>query len=151
MDAKLILDQDIVAQEQKRPYKPNIVSPTVKELTGIIRLEEDDKRRKFLHKDYAMKQSNVLSYKGYIGTIEYDNEAKIFYGRVINTQDTITFQSDDAKQLEYEFQVSVDAYLDFCKELGESPEKHQAMVVVAQLAHKSLNKWAAEYLVVSDL
>ena len=110
-----------------------------------------------------MKQSNVLSYKGYIGTIEYDNEAKIFYGRVINTQDTITFQSDDAKQLEREFHVSVDTYLDFCKELGESPEKpysgkfvlrlspeeHQTMVVAAQLAHKSLNKWAAEHLVES--
>ena len=37
---------------------------------------------------------------------------------VINTRDTITFQSNNAKQLDEEFQVSVDTYLDFCKDLG---------------------------------
>ncbi len=110
-----------------------------------------------------MKKKNILSYKGYIGNVEFDNGAKVFYGRVINTRDTITFQSDDAKRLEQEFHTSVDTYLEFCRELGESPEKpysgrfllrlppegHRVMALAARLANQSLNKWAAEHLIES--
>ncbi len=108
-----------------------------------------------------MSKSNILTYKGYIGEITFDKDAKIFYGRVINTRDTITFQSDNAKDLEQEFQISVDTYLDFCQELGESPEKpysgkfvlrlapegHRAVALAAQIANQSLNAWAAENLI----
>ena len=87
----------------------------------------------------------------------------MFYGRVINTRDTISFQSDNAKQLEAEFQVSVDTYLDFCKDLGETPEKpysgkfvlrlspegHRAVALAAQITNQSLNAWAAKHLVES--
>lgn len=110
-----------------------------------------------------MKKSNILTYKGYIGEVTFDSEAKVFYGRVVNTRDTITFQSHDAKQLEHEFHLSVDTYLDFCQELGEDPEKpysgrfvlrlppeaHRTVALAAQIAHKSLNTWAAEHLVES--
>ncbi len=94
-----------------------------------------------------MNNANILKYHGYLGEITFDTEAKLFYGRVINTRDTITFQSDDAKQLEHEFHVSVDTYLEFCQELGESPEKpysgrfvlrlspegHRSVAIAAQL------------------
>lgn len=110
-----------------------------------------------------MSKPNILTYKGYIGEVCFDKDAKVFYGRIINTQDTITFQSDDAKNLEKEFQVSVDTYLDFCQELGESPEKpysgkfvlrlspegHQAVTLAAKIANQSLNTWAAEHLIKS--
>ena len=103
----------------------------------------------------------MLSYKGYIGNVGFDPEAKVFYGTVINTRDKITFQSEDAKQLEQEFHASVETYLSFCEELGEeaekpysgrfvlrlSPEGHRAVALAAQLSHKSLNTWAAEHLI----
>lgn len=110
-----------------------------------------------------MTKSNLLSYKGYIGKVEFDSEAKVFYGRAINTRDTITFQSDDAKRLEDEFRSSIDTYLAFCAELGETPEKpysgrfvlrlspedYRAVILAATLANKSPNKWVAEHLVKS--
>ncbi|CAN2040319.1 Toxin-antitoxin system HicB family antitoxin [Candidatus Magnetomoraceae bacterium gMMP-15] len=110
-----------------------------------------------------MKKSNILSYKGYLGQVEFDPEAKIFYGRVINIRDTITFQSENAKQLENEFRLSVDSYLEFCNDLGESPEKpysgrfvlrlsaegHRTVALAAQLANKSVNSWAADHLIKS--
>ena len=34
----------------------------------------------------------MLSYKGYSGQINYDDEAKTFHGEVIDTRDVITFQ-----------------------------------------------------------
>ena len=110
-----------------------------------------------------MNTQNMLVYKGYIGKIDFDPEAKVFYGHVINTRDTITFQSDDAKRLEDEFRTSVETYLAFCGELGEAPEKpysgrfvlrlppegHREVVIAAQLANKSLNTWVTEHLLES--
>jgi len=32
----------------------------------------------------------MMEYKGYLGTVEYDAEAKIFHGDIINTKDVIT-------------------------------------------------------------
>ena len=83
-----------------------------------------------------MSKSNILEYKGCFGEVSFDNDAKVFYGRVINTRDTITFQSDNAKQLEEEFQVSVDTYIDFCKDLGETPEKPYSGKFVLRLPLK---------------
>ncbi|MHB9030412.1 MAG: hypothetical protein ACYC9O_16725 [Candidatus Latescibacterota bacterium] len=34
----------------------------------------------------------MMKYKGYTGRVEYDDEAKIFYGEVPDTKDVITFQ-----------------------------------------------------------
>ena len=30
----------------------------------------------------------MMEYKGYIGSVEYDADAKIFHGDIINTRDT---------------------------------------------------------------
>ena len=63
----------------------------------------------------------MLQYKGYIGNAEFDDEAKLFHGEVINSKDTITFQATNLEELEKEFHHSVDIYLAWCKELGEKP------------------------------
>ncbi len=65
----------------------------------------------------------VLRYKGYSATAEFDPEARVFHGHVIDLNDVITFQSQDATKLEEEFQISVDTYLEFCQEIGQDPEK----------------------------
>lgn len=65
----------------------------------------------------------MMKYKGYIGKVEYDSDAKLFHGEVIGLKDTITFQGTNPEELEHEFKKSIDVYLDWCKELGEKPEK----------------------------
>lgn len=65
----------------------------------------------------------MMKYKGYIGKVEYDSDAKLFHGEVIGLKDTITFQGTSPEELEREFKKSIDVYLDWCKELGEKPEK----------------------------
>lgn len=66
---------------------------------------------------------NTLKYRGYTGTVEFDSDARIFHGHVIDLNDVITFQSQDATMLEEEFRISVDTYLELCEELGDEPEK----------------------------
>lgn len=61
----------------------------------------------------------MMRYKGYIGQIEFDSDAKIFHGEVIGIKDVITFQGTSVKDLEVAFRDSVDDYLAWCKERGE--------------------------------
>jgi len=64
-----------------------------------------------------------MMYKGYIGQVAYDDDAKIFHGQVIGLKDIITFQGESVKELEQAFKDSINDYLAFCKELGQNPEK----------------------------
>lgn len=97
----------------------------------------------------------MMNYKGYIGDVEYDDEAKIFSGTVINTRTVITFQGTSVEELEKEFKNSVDDYLEWCKEDGIEPEKpysgkfnvrflpslHQKAAIAAKKLNMSLNSF----------
>ncbi len=64
----------------------------------------------------------MIEYKGYIGQIEFDGEANIFHGEVVNTQDVITFQGTSIDELRNALADSVECYLNFCKKQGKQPE-----------------------------
>jgi predicted HicB family RNase H-like nuclease len=63
-----------------------------------------------------------MEYKGYIGKIEMDDEAGILFGEVINIRDVITFEGTSVAEVQTAFRESVDDYLAFCAERGETPE-----------------------------
>ena len=94
-----------------------------------------------------------MKYKGYEGKVEFDEEAGILHGEVINTRDVITFQGSSVRELQKAFKDSVDDYLVFCAARGEDPEKpfsgtspvrispdlHRAAVIAARRRGESLN------------
>ncbi len=102
----------------------------------------------------------MMEYKGYIGRVEFDDEAGMIHGEVINTRDVITFQGDSVAEVKQAFHESVDDYLEFCKARGETPDKpfsgqfvtrippdlHRQVNVAALLSGKSLNAWVTEQL-----
>jgi len=102
----------------------------------------------------------MMEYKGYIGKVEFDDEADIFHGEVINTRDVITFQGGGVAELKRAFKDSVDDYLAFCAERGEEPDKpfsgqfvtrlppelHRKVNLAATMSGKSLNAWVSEQL-----
>ncbi len=65
----------------------------------------------------------MMTYKGFFGVVEYDDDAPIFSGEVINTRTVITFQGTTVDEVENEFHASVDDYLEWCKKDGIEPEK----------------------------
>ncbi len=97
----------------------------------------------------------MMNYKGYIAAVEFDNEAGIFHGEVINTRDVITFQGTCVEELRQAMIDSVEDYLDFCAQRGEQPEKpfsgklvlrmtpevHQKAFIRSREAGLSLNEW----------
>ena len=62
-----------------------------------------------------------LSYKGYIGRVEYDSEDDLYYGEIANIKYKIPFLTRKADKVEAEFRKTVDDYIDFCKEIGKTP------------------------------
>ena len=65
----------------------------------------------------------MMEYKGYFAKVEFDDDANIFHGEVINLRDVITFEGETVNELKEAFHDSVDDYLTFCAERGEEPEK----------------------------
>lgn len=63
-------------------------------------------------------------YKDYAGTIEYDSEDKIHYGKVLFTNENhlVNYEAENIVELEEEFHKAVDDYLEFCKEIDLKAE-----------------------------
>jgi predicted HicB family RNase H-like nuclease len=95
----------------------------------------------------------MITYKGYLGRVEYDEQARILHGEVLGIRDVITFQADKASDIEAAFRESVDDYLAYCRTRGEEPDKpfsgqfmvrvdkalHRKLAMIAQATGQSLN------------
>ena len=102
----------------------------------------------------------MLEHKGYTGQVEFDGEAEIFHGEVLDTRDVITFQGTTVNEIEQAFQDSVDDYIEFCSERGEEPDRpfsgrlmvrlssdlHRRLYVEARRNGKSLNQLISDRL-----
>ena len=64
-----------------------------------------------------------MNYKGYEATVEFDDEDRLFVGRVINTLDVIIFDGLSVDELEQSFHAVIDDYLEDCQSLGKTPDK----------------------------
>jgi len=88
----------------------------------------------------------MMKYKGYLGKVIYDDEAKILHGEVVGLKDVITFQGTSTKEIEKAFKDSINDYLQWCKERGEKPEKTYSgniRIRIPQKLHEKLVQRAA--------
>ncbi len=65
----------------------------------------------------------MMKYKGYEAKIEYDDEDRLFFGRVININDVIVFDGLSVDELEQLFHKIIDEYLADCQVLHKTPDK----------------------------
>jgi predicted HicB family RNase H-like nuclease len=101
-----------------------------------------------------------MEYKGYFAKVEFDDEANIFHGEVINLRDVITFEGGTVDELRKALHDSVDDYLEFCAERGEDsdkpysgrfvvrvePELHKSIAIEARKKGASINSLVSEAL-----
>ena len=97
---------------------------------------------------------NIYEYKGYYTKIEYSVEDKVLFGKIEGINDLVNFESAFAEEIEKEFHLAVDDYLEYCAELGKEPNKtysgtfnirikpslHKALAIKANKEDISLNK-----------
>jgi predicted HicB family RNase H-like nuclease len=102
----------------------------------------------------------MMEYRGYLATVDYDDEAAIFHGEVVNTRAVITFQGRSVDDLRRELAESVEDYLAWCAERGKAPEKphsgkllvratpelHRAVAAAAAQEQQSVNAWITRVL-----
>ncbi|MCE2982384.1 MAG: type II toxin-antitoxin system HicB family antitoxin [Parachlamydia sp.] len=102
----------------------------------------------------------MLKYKGYCGVVQFDDEAMIFHGEVLGIKDVITFQGTTPHEIKKEFEISVDGYLDWCRELEQAPDRpysgnihlrlneelHAKLAANAKLNGMSLNSYINDTL-----
>ena len=87
--------------------------------------------------------------------MEYDSDAKIFHGDVVNTRDVFSFQGKTVDEIDNEFRASIDDYIDWCKAEGADPEKpysgkfnlrlspefHKEVAITAKKLRMSINNF----------
>jgi predicted HicB family RNase H-like nuclease len=101
-----------------------------------------------------------MNYKEYEAVVEYDDQDKLFVGKVINTRDVIAFDGLSVDELEASFHAAVDDYLQDCARLGKDPDKpfsgrfnlrippelHRQVVIRAEQEGVSLNAFVEKTL-----
>ncbi len=100
----------------------------------------------------------MMTYKGYLAQITYNDENEFFHGEIVNTRDVITFQGKTVNELKKAFCDSIDDYLEFCEERDETPDRpfsgkfnlrvepelHREIYIAALRNKKSINEWIKE-------
>ena len=101
-----------------------------------------------------------MKYKGYEAVIEYDEVDRLFFGRVINTRDIISFDGMTVDELQQSFEAVIDEYLEDCQREGKEPDKafsgqfnlrispelHRKISIEAKKRNISLNSFVEQAL-----
>ncbi|MBI5971089.1 MAG: type II toxin-antitoxin system HicB family antitoxin [Deltaproteobacteria bacterium] len=66
---------------------------------------------------------STLTYKGFLGTVNFSAADKAFHGKIAGVTDLVTFEGGSVGELIKAFHEAVDDYLDLCKEAGKEPLK----------------------------
>ena len=64
-----------------------------------------------------------LSYKGFIGSVHFSAEDRIFYGKIEGINDLVTFEGTTVDELENAFKLMVEQHIQDCKQEGRSAGK----------------------------
>lgn len=103
---------------------------------------------------------DVLKYKGFIGSVHYASEDRVFYGKIEGVNDLITFEGSTVDDLEEGFQYMVDEHLKDCHKnntpveksykgnlnIRLSPELHKKAAHKATIRGVSLNQYINDAL-----
>ena len=90
--------------------------------------------------------SNVLSYRGYYATVEFDSEEGLLCGSVVGMSDGVYFEVETAAGVESAFHEAVDDYLSFKGSFNVriNPDLHRAAALAAAVRKESLNQFVAD-------
>ncbi len=103
---------------------------------------------------------DYMQYKGYYGSVHFDEEELIFYGKIEFIRALVTYEATDAKGLKKAFQEAVNDYLATCDREKIKPEipfkgslnvrlgsdLHRRVAIAAEQHHLSINKFIADTL-----
>ena len=60
----------------------------------------------------------ILKYKGYEGHVHFSPEDNVYYGWILDIKDLVDYNSETEDDIENQFRLAVDDYIEFKKEIG---------------------------------
>jgi predicted HicB family RNase H-like nuclease len=58
---------------------------------------------------------DVLTYKGFIGSVHYNSKDRVFFGKIEGINDLVTFEGTTVDELENGFRFMVDEHIKDCQ------------------------------------
>lgn len=97
---------------------------------------------------------DVLKYKEFLGTVNFDSKDNVFYGRVEGINSMVTFEGKSVDELRLAFETGVDDYVRICESQNKpvlksckgsfnvriKPALHRKLLERATVEGKSLNQ-----------
>lgn len=66
---------------------------------------------------------DVLKYKGFIGSVHFSTDDRVFFGKIEGINDLVTFEGTTVEELENGFYSMVDDHINDCTREGKMLEK----------------------------
>lgn len=76
---------------------------------------------------------NTMTYKGYIGSVNYSDKDQVFFGKIEGINGLVNFEGESVKELMEAFHEAVDDYLAYCQDEGIEPDKSYTGVLNVRL------------------
>jgi predicted HicB family RNase H-like nuclease len=105
-------------------------------------------------------KENILTYKGFIGSVHFSSDDAVFFGKIEGINDLITFEGETVKELTSAFHYVVDEHIKDCKAQNIAPEKsykgsfnvrvspelHRRIAISARMRGETLNHFVRDAL-----
>jgi predicted HicB family RNase H-like nuclease len=100
----------------------------------------------------------MMEHKGYYGSVSYDDDDRVFYGKLEFIPGLISYEGRDVASLRAAFEEAVEDYLALCRDAGRDPDRplkgsfnvrvgkelHRQAVLAAKERSLSLNAFVVE-------
>ena len=97
---------------------------------------------------------NTMTYKGYVGSVNYSDRDQVFYGKIEGINGLVNFEGESVRDLTDAFHEAVDDYLAYCEdEVRLTPDIHRQIAMLALQEGISINAYirnAVEHKVEED-
>ena len=101
---------------------------------------------------------NVLTYKGFVGSVSFSAEDDVFFGKVEGINDLITFEAKSVSELKNAFHYVIDEHIKDCENenapveksykgsfnLRLTPDLHRRAFIMAKSQGRTLNAFVRE-------
>ena len=102
-----------------------------------------------------MKMNNILTYKGFIGSVRFSAADDVFFGKLEGINDLITFEGETVQELKDAFHYVVDEHIKDCENenipteksykgsfnVRLTPDLHRQIATIARVQGQSLNQY----------
>ena len=103
---------------------------------------------------------NTISYKGFLGTVNFSEKDECFYGKIEGIDGLVNFEGQSVSELTQAFHDAVDDYVAYCEEEGLElrkrytgrlnirikPETHSRIAALSKQSGESINAFISQAL-----